>query len=161
MVPSNGEPRAGAVIAREASMLEQTPAPQLRSLAITDSDIEHRKKTVGLDPDDIARIASIKDIVTKKADEYTDGFFRYLADLSEASALFMRREALDEAKGRKREHLIALVSGVYGRSFVEERIALGILYNKYGLETRVFLGGFHHLMKTIGSDIMLHYRSEP
>jgi rsbT co-antagonist protein RsbR len=142
-------------------MLEQTPAPQLRSLAITDSDIEHRKKTVGLDPDDIARIASIKDIVTKKADEYTDGFFRYLANLGEASALFMRREALDEAKGRKREHLIALVSGIYGRSFVEERIALGVLYNKYGLETRVFLGGFHHLMKTIGSDIMLHYRSEP
>ena len=125
-------------------MLEQTPALQLRSLSITDGDIEHRKKTVGLDLDDITRIASIKEIVISRVDEYTDGFFRYLANLSEASALFTRREALEEAKGRKREHLVALVSGVYGRNYVEERIALGILYNKYGLETRVFLGGFHH-----------------
>lgn len=130
-------------------MQQQTPAPRSRSSTITDSEIEDRKKTVGLDLDDMVRMT---------ADEYTDGFLRYLANLSETSALYTRREALDEARLREREHFMALVSGAYGRSLVEERIALGILYNKYRQETRNFLGGFHHLMETIGGDIMLHYR---
>jgi len=44
---------------------------------------------------------------------------------------------------------------------VEERLALGGLYARAGLEARVFMGAFHHLMRTIGFRVMEKYKKDP
>jgi rsbT co-antagonist protein RsbR len=134
-------------------MLDQ-PQAAPRPLVITGHDIEERRRMVALDSDDIARVVALKSIVAPHVEQYTEGFFSHLRTIGAAAALFARPDALDEAKRRKREHLIAMVSGDYGEAYVGQRIALAMLYGKYGLEPRAFLGAFHHLMKLIGSDIM-------
>jgi rsbT co-antagonist protein RsbR len=142
-------------------MAEQQWSSGALGLAVVDQEVERRKKIVGLANDDIPRIVSLKDVVVPNVDGYVEAFFHHLAGIGEAAALFGRREALDEAKRRKREHLIASVSGEYGTEYVEQRIALGMLYSRYGLETRAFLGAFHHLMRAIGTDVMRHFKREP
>jgi rsbT co-antagonist protein RsbR len=54
-----------------------------------------------------------------------------------------------------------MVSGDYGSNYVEQRFALAMLYSKYGLDTRAFLGAFHQLMKAIGGDVMKVLASDP
>jgi rsbT co-antagonist protein RsbR len=142
-------------------MSEQKSSPQSFPISVASHDIDRRKKIVGLDQADIARIVSSKDVVLKRVDDYTEAFFSYLANLGEASALFSRRDALDEAKRRKREHVIALAAGDYGSAYVEQRIALGTLYSRYGVETSAFLGAFHHMMGMIGADIMTQSARSP
>jgi rsbT co-antagonist protein RsbR len=142
-------------------MSEQKSSPQSFAISVANHDVDRRKKIVGLDQTDIARIVASKDVVLKRVDDYTEAFFNYLANLGEASALFSRRDALDEAKRRKREHVIALAAGDYGSAYVEQRIALGTLYSRYGLETSAFLGAFHHMMGMIGADIMMHSARSP
>jgi rsbT co-antagonist protein RsbR len=131
-------------------MTEQNPS----SFSLAPHEIDRRKKIVGLHQEDIARIVSVKNVVLKRVDDYTEAFFAYLANLGEATALFNRREALNEAKRRKREHVIALAAGEYGSDYVEQRIALAVLYSRYGLETSAFLGAFHHMTAMMGVDIM-------
>jgi rsbT co-antagonist protein RsbR len=135
-------------------MLDQQSLPRSSQFSRSDADIERRKTIVGLTSEDLSRIATLKDIVAKEGDRYTEEFFRYLRDLGEAPALFGRREVLAEAKQRKREHLGALTATVYDRGYVEQRVALALLYSRHGLETRAFLGAFHHLLQNLGSDIM-------
>jgi rsbT co-antagonist protein RsbR len=135
-------------------MSEQQSTPKTLPISVADRDVERRKKIVGLDQADIARIVASKAVVLKRVDDYTHAFFDYLAGLGEASALFGRRDALDEAKRRKREHVIALASGDYGSAYVEQRIELGTLYSRYGMDTSAFLGAFHHMLGMIGADIM-------
>lgn len=62
---------------------------------------------------------------------------------------------LAEAHRLKRDHLIAMVGGDYGREYVEQRIILGSFYSRAGLDARMFLGGFHALLRSLGSRIML------
>jgi rsbT co-antagonist protein RsbR len=45
--------------------------------------------------------------------------------------------------------------------YVEQRLELGLLYAKAGLEQRVFLGAFHHLMRNVGVDIMQKFERTP
>jgi rsbT co-antagonist protein RsbR len=130
-------------------------------LSIAEDDIEHRKKIVGLGDDDLARIATLKDVVVQGAGAYSEVFFDHLVRIGEAPALFARREALQEAKRLKRDHLVAMAAGHYGRQYVEQRIALGMLYSRHGLEARGFLGAFHEMMRAIGSDIMHHFAGKP
>jgi len=138
-------------------------APSLRpsTRQFTDRDIERRQRFVDLQPDDLQRLAAIKELVTQNVEPFTAAFFDYLSKLEEAAPLFGNRAVLDQAKQLKREHLIAMVGGNYGRAYVEQRLKLALLYSTVGLETRLFLGAFHHLLRTIGLEIVRQLRSDP
>jgi rsbT co-antagonist protein RsbR len=142
-------------------MAEKQPVPQTRRLPLTVQDVERRKRIVGLAPDDLARIAAIKSIVTQNTDQFAATFFDYLQKLEGAAALFRNAAALDEAKRLKHEHISAMVSGDYGVPYVQQRVQLGTLYSKVGLDVQVFLGAFHHLMKTIGTEVMRRNTADP
>src|SRR5689334_8740726 len=91
----------------------------LHEMGLNDAALERRKKVVGLEPDDLPRIAALKDLVREHADEYTAVFFRHLAGLDEARPLLANRTVLDRARQLKREHLLAMVEGDYGVAYAE------------------------------------------
>lgn len=140
---------------------DQTPLAEQSRLVLTDRDVERRRAIVVLGADDIERILSIRDLVTRNVDRYVGTFISALEAIPEASPLFVAPSILSEVKARKREHLLGSVSGEYDIAYAEQRIALGVLYSRVGLETRVFLGAFHGLMKAIGADIIAAGRADP
>jgi rsbT co-antagonist protein RsbR len=138
------------------------PLPvDLERLQLSPHDVERRKAFVGLQPDDLGRIAAIKDLVVRDADRYGATFFDHLANIEEASGLIGNRGLLEEARRLKHEHLIAMVQCNYGRDYMEQRVRLGVLYSRAGLDVRVFLGAFHVLMRAIGTDVMKHFAKSP
>ena len=141
---------------------EQTQAQRLmREMGLTAENIERRRKIVGLEPQDLARISAVKELVAGHAEELTSVFFDYLASLDEARSLLSDRGLAQRARHFKREHLGAMVQGDYATSYVEQRVELAILYGKAGLELRVFLAAFHHLLKGIGALVTKHFEQSP
>jgi rsbT co-antagonist protein RsbR len=138
------------------------PLPlDLERLKLSPHDIERRQAFVGLEPDDITRIAVIKDLVVRDAERYGVTFFNHLDGIEEAAGLTGNRVLLEEAKRLKHEHLIAMVKGDYGKDYMEQRVRLGVLYSRARLDVRVFLGAFHVLMRTIGADVMKYFAKSP
>ena len=132
-----------------------------KTLRLTDHDIVRRKRFVGLDSEDFPRIAAVRPLLLERLDELTGAFIDYLRDLDEAAALFVSPDILTEIRRLKREHLIAMVGGDYDGSYVDQRLELGFLYSKAGLDTTVFLGAFHSLMRAIGRAIMAEPGNDP
>jgi rsbT co-antagonist protein RsbR len=130
------------------------PKAMMYEMGIDDADIERRKNAVGLEPADLSRITAIREIVTPHVEKYIEVFFGHLAPLEDARGLLSSRALLERARQLKREHLIALVGGDYGASYIGQRLELGMLYARAGLEARAFLGAFHHLLKSIGTTVM-------
>lgn len=133
----------------------------LREIGLDDANIARRRKIVGLEASTLPRIEAIKDLVTKNVDEYVAAFFNHLASLDEGRPLFTNQAILQTARQLKRKHLVAMVQGEYGMEYVEQRLELGSLYAKVGLDTRVFLGAFHMLLKQIGDTIMEQFQQTP
>ena len=145
-----------------ADMLQQSATQTLmKEMGLTEVAIERRKQVVGFEPADLERIASIRDIVTEHADEYVATFFNHLAGLEEARPLLASRAIVDRARQLKKEHLAAMVHGDYGTKYVEQRLELGTLYARTGLDTRVFLGAFHQLLRHIGNAVMKQFDPAP
>jgi rsbT co-antagonist protein RsbR len=126
----------------------------MHEMGLDDAAIAHRKRIVGFEPDDLPRIAGLRDLIAQRAEDYVATFFTHLAGLEEARPLLASRAIVDRARQLKRRHLVAIAGGDYGAAYVQERIELGLLYAKAGLDARVFLGAFHALLKQIGSDAM-------
>lgn len=133
----------------------------MHEMGLTDATIERRKKIVGLEPVDVARIAAIRDLVTQHTEDYVTTFFNHLSGLEEARPLLASRVILERARQLKREHLVAMVQGDYGTSYVEQRLELGALYARAGLDTRIFLGAFHQLLRQIGAAVMKQFERSP
>jgi rsbT co-antagonist protein RsbR len=126
----------------------------MRQMGVTQENIERRKQLVGLCAEDLTRIAAAKEVVVANVDRYVSAFFDFLAAFEEARPLFAKRETVERARRLKAEHLVAMVGSDYGTTYVEQRIELGLLYSRVPLDTRVFLGAFHHLLKSIGDSVM-------
>jgi rsbT co-antagonist protein RsbR len=128
-----------------------TPSQLLmKEMGITDQDIERRLRIVGLEDADLQRIRAIEPLVEGDVARFADAFFDHLSHFEEGMRLFERRDLLERARRLKREHLAAMAHGEYGRDYVEQRIELASLYSKVGIEPRLFLGAFHHLLSGIG-----------
>ena len=124
------------------------------NVGITDGELVRRKHYIGFTAEDEERIASIRDVIVPHVDELVDAFFKHLAGINEAKVLLGYRELTNQAKALKRAHLIAMVSGIYDLGYVEERIKLGLLYGRVGLDTKVFVGAFRAVMQRVGELIM-------
>jgi rsbT co-antagonist protein RsbR len=133
----------------------------LHDMGLSEPAIERRKRIVSLDPSDLVRIAAIRDLVLQHTDAALTTFFDHLAGLDDARSLTASPAILARARDLKREHLVAMVQGDYGTRYVEQRLELGALYAKAGLDTRVFLGAFHHLLKHIGGVVMRQFEPAP
>jgi rsbT co-antagonist protein RsbR len=141
---------------------QETPQQVLmHDMGLDDAAIERRRKIVGLEPADLGRIAAIRDLVREHAEEFMTTFFSHLAGLEEARPLLTSRALLDKARQLKREHLVAMVQGEYGPRYVEQRLELGALYARAGLDARVFLGAFHQLLRHIGTGVAKQFERAP
>jgi len=133
----------------------------LREMGLNDAAIERRKRIVNLEQSDLVRIAAIKDLITPRTEDYVETFFNHLAGLDEARPLLASRAMVQRARQLKREHLVAMVQGDYGTRYVEQRLELGALYARAGLEARVFLGAFLQLLKQVGNTVMKQFERVP
>jgi len=120
-------------------------------MGLDEAAIERRRRLVGLGPEDSKRIATIRDAITQRAEEYAALFFNYLAEVDEARDFMRNRELVEQARRLKIEHLTAMVSGHYGAEYALQRLRLARLYSRAGLEERVFMAAFHHLLRAIGT----------
>lgn len=139
-----------------------TPAQLLmRDMGVTENDIARRRHIVGLEERDLKRIASIHDLIAEHVDEYTAVFFDYLKALDEGRSAMQNVAIADRARQLKRGHLLAMVKADYGVDYAAQRLELAMLYSRAGLELRVFLAAFHHLLKAIGTGIMSRFEANP
>src|SRR4051812_22712612 len=91
-------------------------------MGMTEQDIEHRKKMIGLDAADVRRLQALHDLVGPRVEEFTSDFFGRLAGLDEARGMMANRAVADRARELKRDHVAAMVGGEYGARYVEQRL---------------------------------------
>lgn len=133
----------------------------MRDIGLTDHGIERRKRVVGIDAADLKNVTELREIVVRHEIELCSAFFEYLAGVEEARGLLGSPTLLETARRLKREHLAAMVGGEYGVRYAEQRLELGLLYAKAGLDARVFLGAFNRLVDTVGATILKEHSRSP
>jgi rsbT co-antagonist protein RsbR len=128
---------------------------------VTEYDVDRRLRFVDLRPEDLANIEKIRDDVAGSADEHAAVFFDFLSQLPEAAGVFAKPAVLADARRLKRDHLLALASGRYDKTYVEQRVQLGLIYSRSQLDTRVFLGAFNAMMASIGGKVFARFAKDP
>ena len=131
---------------------DQSPTQLLmRDMGINDHALERRRAIAGIEPTDLRRISALREIVTAHVDEYVSAFFEYLSSLEEARPLLANKTLTERTRRLQAEQIVSMVQSEYGMSYATQRLELGLIYSRAGIELPVFLGAFHHLLRSIGA----------
>src|SRR5262245_9200231 len=131
-----------------------------RDFGITEGEVQRRLRIIGLQPEDRERIRKIAGVIEQHAARLTAGFFEHLASQKEGG-FNVDSGTLETASRLKTEHLAAMVRAEYGSRYVEERLELAMLYAEAGVDPRIFLGAYNHLIRKIGDLIMAQHHGDP
>jgi rsbT co-antagonist protein RsbR len=134
---------------------DQSPTQLLmRDMGINEHALERRRTIAGIEPADLKRIAALKDIVTAHVNESVSAFFEHLSALEEARPLLYNKALAERTRRLQTEQIVSMVQSEYGLAYATQRLELGLIYSRAGLELPVFLGAFHQLLRVIGSAVI-------
>jgi len=140
---------------------EITVVQLAKEMNLTDANLTRRLTAVGFHYTDLGRVAAVRPLIEKNAEALTSSFFEFLGNSPEAHSLLSNKALMDQAHDLKSKHLHAMASGIYDQAYAIERLKLALIYAEGGLDTPVFLGAFHNLLKNLGTIIMKELEDKP
>jgi rsbT co-antagonist protein RsbR len=133
----------------------------MRDMGINEHALERRRAIAGIEPADLKRIGALKDIVTSHVNEYVSAFFEYLSGLEEARQLLANKALIERTRRLQAEQVLSMVQSEYGMTYATQRLELGLIYSRAGIDLPVFLGAFHHMFRAVGLAVIQRNEKNP
>jgi rsbT co-antagonist protein RsbR len=127
----------------------QSPDMLAQGMAMTDAEIARRKEWLEFTDEDVERITSIKDFAQRVQDDVIDELYQHFLAFDEARAYFKDPQVLARVKALQKEYFLRLMQGNYDRDYVLERLQIGAVHGRIGLDTKWYLGAYNFHMRAI------------
>ncbi|MBR9828362.1 MAG: diguanylate cyclase [Oceanospirillales bacterium] len=121
---------------------EQTLLEQMR---ITELEIDNRKTLFSITAADCERLAQIKPMIEREVDRLVHQFYDLQTSVPEIALLIGDADTLRRLRGAQRTYVIDLFSGFYDIEYVNNRLRIGMVHKRIGVEPKLYLAAIHQL----------------
>lgn len=125
--------------------MKQTDQTLLEQMRITDFDIENRKTLLALSVDDFKRLKAYRPIIEGRVDKLVDCFYKMQTSVAEIALLIGDADTLDRLKAAQRKYVLDLFSGIYDLEYVNNRLRIGLVHKRIGVEPKLYLSAINTL----------------
>ncbi|MBR7628597.1 MAG: protoglobin domain-containing protein [Aeromonas popoffii] len=136
---------------------EQTLLEQMR---ITEFDIAHRKELLLLNEDDFSRLASYRPNIEPHIDALVDKFYEMQTGITEIALLIGDADTLTRLRTAQRRYILDLFSGLYDLEYVNNRLRIGLVHKRIGVEPKLYLAAINTLKGLLIEDIFTQIEHE-
>jgi rsbT co-antagonist protein RsbR len=124
---------------------------------LTDEEIARRKEWMQFSADDVVRLAELNPLAEEYADVVIEALYDHFLSFQETKKFFADPKTLAYVKSQQRQYFIRLTEGDYGREYVTNRLKVGAVHQRIGLEVKWYLGAYNLYMRTIARKIFEAY----
>src|SRR5262249_38613269 len=111
--------------------------------------------------EDVERVTSISDFARRIQGEVIDELYAHFLAFEEARAFFKDAQLLERVKAMQKQYFIRLTEGNYDREYVEERLRIGAVHGRIGLDTKWYLGAYNFHMRAVAKRLFQEFKNEP
>jgi signal transduction histidine kinase len=127
--------------------------PLVHEMRMTDAEVEARKRYLGFDAGDERRLRLLGELVGDRSGAIVEAFYRHVLAFDETRAFFATPEEVERIKGAQRRYFERLTEGSYDRAYAEERLRVGAVHERVGLEVKYYLGMYGVYLREV-SDLL-------
>lgn len=140
--------------------MKQTDQTLLEQMRITDFEIENRKALFTLTESDIDALVNARPEVESRLDTLVKEFYELQTSIPEISLLIGDAETLGRLRDAQRKYISDLFSGVYDIEYVNNRLRIGMVHKRIGVEPKLYLAAIYSLQSML-NDLLGEVVPEP
>lgn len=125
--------------------MKQTDQTLLEQLQITEFDIANRKTLLSLTDDDLMVLSSFGNAIAVRIDSLVARFYEMQTSVPEIALLIGDADTLHRLKNAQRRYVLDLFSGVYDLDYVNNRLRIGLVHKRIGVEPKLYLSAISTL----------------
>lgn len=125
----------------------------LEQMRITDTAISQRMELLSFTTRDAESLAAFAPAIAKNLDVLVDEFYRVQTSIPEIALLIGDFDTFKRLQTAQRKYVLDLFSGVYDLEYVNNRLRIGLVHKRIGVEPRLYLSATH-LLKSLLVDLI-------
>jgi rsbT co-antagonist protein RsbR len=133
----------------------------MEELGLDDREIAWRKAFLEFGEEDAQRLASAHEVARAYAQPVIDDFYRHLLSFEESRSFFADPRVLAYVKRRQVEYFQQLTGGAYGDDYIEERLHIGAVHERVGVESKTYLGMYAYYLRLVLSHLRVAWPDDP
>ena len=129
--------------------MKRTEQTLLEQMQISDAEIQHRMKLLNLSKEDLSLLTSHKLMIEDNVDVIVDEFYEKQIEIDEISLLIGDADTLRRLRTAQRKYVLDLFSGHYDSEYVNNRLRIGMVHKRIGVEPKLYLSAVRTLKDVI------------
>ncbi|QCU89254.1 GGDEF domain-containing protein [Thiomicrorhabdus sediminis] len=129
--------------------MNRTDQTLLEQMRITQLEIESRKTLFNISYEDVEILNNVKPLVEQEIDEVVKLFYELQTDIPEIALLIGDADTLGRLRNAQRKYIIDLFSGFYDIEYVNNRLRIGMVHKRIGVEPKLYLAAVQQLKKLL------------
>jgi len=134
-----------------------TPRPTERTLAdqlgLHHMEVARRKEILGFTPADVIALAAARPVIEEQLEPIVAEFYERQTAIEEISLIIGDAETLRRLRAAQREYIRDLFSGFYDADYVNNRLRIGQVHKRLGVEPKYYLSGIKALKDILRATI--------
>lgn len=125
--------------------MKQTDEILLEQMRITEFELEHRKALFSFTQADVKSLLTFRPTIENKIDSLVAEFYQLQTSVAEIALLMGDADTLGRLRTSLRRYVLDLFSGVYDLEYVNNRLRIGFVHKRIGVEPKLYLSAMHTL----------------
>jgi len=133
--------------------LKRTEQTLLEKMKISDVEVLHRMELLDLSKKELKLLFSHKPIIEDNIDVIVDEFYEKQTEVDEISLLIGDADTLMRLRSAQRKYVIDLFSGNYDSEYVNNRLRIGMVHKRIGVEPKLYLSAVRTLKDVVAKTL--------
>ncbi len=130
-------------------LMRRTDKTLLEQMQISDIEIQRRKELLGLNEEHLARLPAHRLVMEEHLESIVDEFYQRQTEIDEITLLIGDADTLHRLRSAQRRYIIDLFSGHYDSEYVNNRLRIGMVHKRIGVEPKLYLSAVRTLKDLI------------
>jgi signal transduction histidine kinase len=130
-------------------------------LGVVKEELEERLAYLSVTETDRSLLADLAPLLDRHAERFVSAFYRHLLSFDGTRVLLSDPAVKDRLLGKQREYLLSLARPTLDERYVEERVRIGEVHERIGLEPRWYLGAYSLYFSLLAPVISESFRGDP
>ena len=137
-------------------MNNYTQKTLLQQLQISELEVDRRKELLGFTQDDVGVLKAFGPVLEQNIDAIVADFYKKQIAQPENALLIGDADTLARLHSAQRAYVLNLFEGVYGLDYVNNRLRIGMVHKRIGVEPKLYLAAVRALRSSIADGLRSH-----
>jgi len=146
----------GMIQMTQMTAIKRTDKSLLEQMQISDVEILRRMELLELKQSELEILANLKFFIEENVDPIVEAFYAKQTEIDEISLLIGDADTLARLRAAQRKYVIDLFSGSYDSEYVNNRLRIGLVHKRIGVEPKLYLSAIKTLKEIISQVLRKH-----